>query len=419
MEGEMRKFCVIVISIGVFYFSCFSEVCAKIIPKSPDILGDLGIYGYEVGEDSQGFILGLKRKIKDEPYNYENYEVLALVYDYIGDYKNELEALKLTVKYLPEKAEQKDVLYGNLSRAYILNGRYEQARIWLDKADKVNPENVFNRWYSMTIYILKNNYKEAAKELKRIEKNNPLGRDCYYEAYLYALDNIKSRDSIVKLFKEAVKTNPDSPLSHRVLGAAIRNSSSRDSYEKNMPAVMKELKKALELDPKYLPTYITIGNTYTLLAFFGGNKNYYKTALEWFDRGYKIDPKNLKLAYSMGNTYEYMRDYDKAIEKFEYAYNNGLEDEFLIRGLAEAYNNKAYAIYQSGKNLDKGLALVEKSVKLYPDNGVILSTKAELLYKMGKYEEAYKCINRALELAPDKEEIKQDLARIKKALGKE
>ena len=114
-----------------------------------------------------------------------------------------------------------------------------------------------------------------------------------------------------------------------------------------------------------------------------------------------------------------MRNYDKAIKKFEYAYNNGLEDEFLIRGLAESYNNKAYAIYRSGKDLEKGLELAEKAVKLAPDNGVILSTRAELLYKMGKYEEAYRCINQALSLAPDKEEIKQDLARIKKALGKE
>ncbi len=119
----------------------------------------------------------------------------------------------------------------------------------------------------------------------------------------------------------------------------------------------------------------------------------------------------------MGNAYYYGRDYDKAIEKLEYAYKNGLDDDDLKETLARAYNNKAYALYQAGNNLDEGLSLIDKAIQLLPGSGIILGTKAELLYKLGRYEEAHKYITRALELEPEYEEMKQDLVRIEEALN--
>ena len=407
----------------IWYISAILIICSFLLPiellarvtnleaNFPDFLG---INDEE--NDYQRTIAGLKQAIKEDPENYENYSRLAFVYDYIGDYENELEAIKLEVKYMPEDLEDKDVIYGNLARAYILTGQPEQAKPWLDKADKINPDNIFNRWHSLTYHIFKKNYKIAAKELKKLNELNTTDRDHYYEAYVYALENVESQDSIIELFKQAVDVNPESPLSHRALGIAIRNSSKED-YEKNMPQVMKELEKALELDPQYIPTYISIADTYVLLAAWTKKEDYYKDASDWFNKGYKIDPENLRLAYATGNLFYYTRDYDKAIEKLEYAFNNGLEGEPLIRSLASSYNGKAYAIYLSGKSLEQGLELIEKAIRLVPNDGIFLGTKAELLYKMGRYEEAHRYIKQALELEPGHEEMKQDLVMIEEALN--
>lgn len=406
----------------IWYISAILIICAFLFPVElsakvtnleanfPDFFGI-----NDEGNDYQRTIAGLKQAIKADPENYENYGRLAFVYDYIGDYENVLETLKLEVKYMPEDLEDKDVIYGNLARAYILMGQPEQAKPWLDKADKSNPDNIFNRWHSLTYHIFKKNYKIAAKELKRLDKLNITDRDHYYEAYVYALEKIDDQDSIIKLFQQAVKVNPKSPLSHRALGTAIRNSSKED-YEKNMPQAMKELKIALKLDPKYIPTYISIADTFMLLAVWTKNDEHYKGALDWFNKGYELDSKNTRLAYATGNLFYYMQDYDNAIEKFEFALTNGLKGEPLIRLLALSYNNKAYAIYQSGENLDQGLELIDKAIELIPDDGIILGTKAEILYKLGKYQEAHKYIKQALELEPRHEEMKQDLVMIEEAL---
>ena len=179
---------------------------------------------------------------------------------------------------------------------------------------------------------------------------------------------------------------------------------------------MKELKIALKLNPQYMPTYISIADTYMLLGARTNKEGDYQKALNWFNKAYEINPKDLRLAYAMGTFFYYRRENDKAIEKLEYAYAHGLDGDPLKEDLAMAYNNKAYSLYQSGANLDQGMSLIDKAIELMPNNGIILGTKAELLYKMGKYAEAQKYIKMALDLEPNHEEMKQDFKMIEAAL---
>ena len=90
----------------------------------------------------------------------------------------------------------------------------------------------------------------------------------------------------------------------------------------------------------------------------------------------------------------------------------------LEKSLAFAYNGKSYSLYKEDKELERGLELINKAIGFEPNNGYILGTKAELLYKMGKYKEAHKYIKQALELEPGHEEMEQDLVLIEEALNK-
>lgn len=367
--------------------------------------------------DSQETIEGLWRKVAEEPYNYENYERLAFFYDDVDDYENELEALKQVVAYLPENAEDKDVSYGNLARAYMLNDQWEQGKEWLDKADAINFNNFYNRWNSFDYFFLfKKDYHAAALELKRLDKLRGKGQDVYYEAYIKALGNKVDGQETVALFKEIVRIQPRSYKARRMLGTVIRNSSGKD-YAANVPPAMRELKIALKLNPKYLPTYISIANTYMLLGAATKDAAHYQEALNWFNKASALEPENLNLAYAMGNLFNYMQDYDRAIAKLEPLCQGGTQDDPLKEGLATAYNGKAYGFYQSGEHLEEGLALVEKAIALQPQDGIILSTKAELLYKLGRFEEAYEYIKKGIELEPDHEEIQKDFQMIEAALG--
>ena len=86
--------------------------------------------------------------------------------------------------------------------------------------------------------------------------------------------------------------------------------------------------------------------------------------------------------------------------------------------LGEAYNNLAYDDYVKGINLRQGVETIDKAIKLGPDNGMYLSTKAELLYKLKEYEQAYTLIIKAHAKLPNEEEINQDVVMIEKAIKK-
>jgi len=74
---------------------------------------------------------------------------------------------------------------------------------------------------------------------------------------------------------------------------------------------------------------------------------------------------------SAGYLYLVMEQYDKAMEKLEYAFYHGSKDESVVDLLIQAYNGKAYSYYKSGKNLKGGLEIINKAIALKHDNGIL------------------------------------------------
>jgi len=216
------------------------------------------------------------------------------------------------------------------------------------------------------------------------------------------------------MFQYAVELDPESHDARRTFATAIRGDFG--NLEKNFSEIMVEYEKALSCKPNHIATHICIADTYMFMAIKTENDDYNKSALEWFAKASGIDPNNEQLFYAMANFYRYNERYDEAILKLEEAISLGFKDEHIIEGLAEAYNDKAYSLYRKGENLEKGLELIDKAIAIIPNDGIILSTKAELLYKMGRFEEAYTYIKRGIVLEPDHPEIKQNLKMIEEAL---
>ncbi|PIP67649.1 MAG: hypothetical protein COW92_05380 [Candidatus Omnitrophica bacterium CG22_combo_CG10-13_8_21_14_all_43_16] len=357
-------------------------------------------------EEAQKAADKVQEDLKKNPRNNANYAALAFLYDYTGDYEKALEALKSEIKYTPERSEW-DVVYGNLAREYLNLGRADYIQKPAIKSLRFNPRNIASHLHLLNYYILKGQYREAGLELKILSKLDEEA-DFYYDIYISCVNKLKDANKVKELFKEVVKANPDSYLAHRVLGTIIRDSS-YDDMEENLPLAMSFFNKALELNPRYIPTYISIANTYMYLGLKTNKKPYFQDAMAWVDKAHKIDPKNSKLAHCAGNIFLVMEEYDKGIEKLEYAFERGINDRDAAELLAIAYNNKAYLYYEAGKNIKEGLRIIDRAIALNPNSGLILSTKAELLYKAKKFKEAYQYIQKAAALEPDEPGIKNDL----------
>jgi tetratricopeptide (TPR) repeat protein len=405
-----------IIAVMIFMAACSSgRMCILALAEKPQYISRMEEFlsGKASVNEANDIADEIQAEIQKNPANEANYAALAFIYDYAGSYGKAVEALRTEIKYTPEKSEW-DIIYGNLAREYLNLGRADEARKPALKSLKFNPKNINSHMSLLKCYILKGEYKKAALELKVMSALDK-EMDFYYEIYTCCFDKFKNKNDIIELFRESVKVNPDNPLSHRALGTAIRDLS-HDDMEKNLSIVMESFNKALELNKNYIPTYISIANTYLYLGFKTNKKAYFEDSLVWINKAHKLDPRNLKVAYSMGNIFLAMDEYDKGIEKLEYAFNNGgASDKDTIMLLAAAYNNQAYSYYETGKNIDRGLKMIDKAIMLDPDNGLILSTKAELLYKKKRFKDAYTCIQKAMVLAPDEPGMREEFENIEKA----
>ncbi len=85
-------------------------------------------------------------------------------------------------------------------------------------------------------------------------------------------------------------------------------------------------------------------------------------------------------------------------------------------GYVEAYNDLAWLYAQEGRNLDEALRLIERALTLDPQRSAFLDTKAEVLFRLGRIEEAIKVEEILKEKDPANENVIRQLERFKKAL---
>ena len=363
-------------------------------------------------QDLLNLIEAIEDAIENDPTDRSHYEMLAIACYNAGLYYKSLEATKKQLELHPKKGTDVEVIYSNLGLQYLNLGKLEEAKKALRKSLKLNPQDVFSHQHLLQYYIIKKQFKEAALEMKVLSE---LDRDfdIYHDSYWFATHSMENSE-LVKLLKEAVRANPNHPVAHRKLAAAIRDD--LGNIEENWLAMMKAFRKALELDPKDAYTYITIANAYLFRAIRTEDKRYYVYSFKWLVKGSKVASGHTDLAYAKGNLLYYMELYDQAIKNIKYAISRGKNDDGIYEVLAKIYNGKAYSFYESGENLEEGLEIIDKAIFLKPNDGTILSTKAEILYKMGRFEEAYEYIKKGIKLEPDHPEIRQDLINIEKAL---
>jgi tetratricopeptide (TPR) repeat protein len=119
-------------------------------------------------------------------------------------------------------------------------------------------------------------------------------------------------------------------------------------------------------------------------------------AFRLLDTELEKSPTNLDLLYEHGTAAERVNKLD-AMEK---SFKKLIE---LEPNRAEAYNALGYSFADRNMRLPEALQLIEKAVKLAPDNGAILDSMGWVLFRLNRLPEALDYLQRAYKLAPDAE----------------
>ena len=105
---------------------------------------------------------------------------------------------------------------------------------------------------------------------------------------------------------------------------------------------------------------------------------------------------------ALGNVYYDQEKYEDAMASYQQAIDLNRRDH-------SSMNNLAWVYAIQGVQLDEGIRLSRRSLRLKPNAPGYLDTLAELYYQKGDLERAVRVIQRALDLSPEDPELLQHL----------
>jgi tetratricopeptide (TPR) repeat protein/O-antigen ligase len=287
--------------------------------------------------------------------------------------------------------------------------RYAAAKKW-SKAVGCYQQSIFYLPYKYRAYFLcgdafmvlglpdkENYYNMALDYYQKAGQLNPYYPNIYYNmAALYL--NMREYDKAIEQYKKALKINPVYEMALIDMGyLCIKLRKYKDAkivYE-----------KAVRIKPDNLNFNRNLGRIYSELK---DAKNY----IDIFKRCTKLSPNSAEMWTELGNAYVMGRNLNKAKE----AYEKAME---LNPGYAPVYNNLAYNIYiKKGRPNTKAIKLLNKALKLWPENPLFLDSLGWAYYNSNNMKEAERYILKAIKLDPRQSVLYEHLGDIYLATGK-
>ncbi len=363
--------------------------------KIPDALNTLG---------SLEQITGISEELSMQKFNLHllNNDALAAI----------TEVEKLAVAY-PYEAR----IQAMLAEIYMKNGDTTKALRQFEKMRETNPEDPNVVVSLAEIYKAQGDEDKAFEMLLQAFGNSALDIETkvqvmmlWFQGATFSEElNLKSE----RIAHTLISTHPDSPRGHQLLG---------DVYlrRNEMDKAREQFAKAVEMEPAnyaawetllftniQLGDYDMLGRHATealnyfpeqpLLYLFDGYAKYqqkkYDAALKAFEMGRRFVVNNDRL---LGEFFSSIGDSQYKLNNFEdsdAAYEKALA---INAANATVLNNYAYYLTLRRQKLDKAKEMSARSLELQPENPSFLDTYAWVHFKLGQYEQALEYILKAL-----------------------
>ena len=280
----------------------------------------------------------------------------ALAYERQRDYEPALAAFQAAVEARPQDA----YLHRRLGWAYLKRERYADAQNELEQALALEPDYIAVYQDLATLAEVQDMPEAAIGWLERAIQRAPAYMEPYRGLAQFYIAHDRSNEAM-RLLEDAVKRWPGATWAHFRLGLLYQRLKWGEQAE-------KAFQKILETDPE--------------------------TDLE------------LKLFVdahaALGNVYYDQEKYEEAVATYSKAIELNPRDHSSL-------NNLAWVYAVQGIQLEEGIRLSSRSLRLRPDSPIYLDTLAELYFKHGDLERAVEIIRYAISLAPKDPALKAHL----------
>ena len=227
-------------------------------------------------------------------------------------------------------------------------------------------------------------------------------------------------EAAVKELERALKIEPLNSDAHRLIA---------DAYIKlnKLSYAEETYRKAIELKPGYWDNYYRLGLFYLRTGSLDKAEKYLQKAVELSPLNYRlyrdlgtayflmerfqkaisaysrsIDIEPNSASYSnLGVLYSDQKDYRKASKNFEKALELNNRQYVLWGNLAVCYSHLSDERHKSKLTFEKAIQLAEQKLKVNPNDARVMTSLADYYIRVGQSEKSGSLIRRALILSPN------------------
>ena len=316
----------------------------------------------------------LSKELEEHPKNGYAYYVIGHLYNEAGMAGDAIEPINKAIQYLQKDKDW--ITYAYRQRAQInLQLGNEQAAIndW-NLAIKANPKDENTLSDRAEYYYQKDMYAESDADFDRICKLQPGNTLGYMGKGRNALNN-RDYETAINLFSYCVNLDPS-------FSQAYAFRAETNIYKGKVNDGIDDIITALSIDGN--------NKAYDLMFMIGEPE--VNTLISKLKVQQIKQPNEVQWPHYLGLIYRGQEKYSKAIEVFEAALKIEQKD-ITYYYLADCYSELG--------DFESALDNINKAIELDPNDNDYVSTKADLLYDMGRGKEAIEAYDVFIKANPE------------------
>lgn len=331
------------------------------------------------------------------------------IYDEQGEKDKAINELEKLVKFMPENTRYRAML----AEAYRKLKRDKEAYQQYLKIKELDHEDKYINISLMDYYQSMGEVDKAFAEFVAAIKNKNLDFETKSQIYDFWFQNKSDKDAgddAEVAGKAFIETHPDKSLGYYIMGTVYYNADdftqAKEYYQKALDldaksfmilyqlslceielhdyqSVIEITDKAITLFPEQPLFYLFKG-----IGYF--NQKDYVNTVSVLEKGRKLSAnKELTANFDtyIGDTYNLLKNKEKSYEAYDRVLKTQPDNIYVL-------NNYAYYLSLDNQDLERALQMSAKTIKAEPKNATYLDTYAWILYKLERYQEAKKYMDK-------------------------
>ena len=353
---------------------------ARPYPKTPEAHYAVALAAFAAGDDMATASEAsdeIDRALALRP----DWERAALLKAEILGRKSDASAIEWLEKFIASQPGAKSAT-GALAQRYVEQKRFTEARTLMQKLWDREPESRDLEFAVAAVALQMKDYAEAERLLRDLKSVN-YGEPGAVDLYLAQIaEDTKQYAKAIEAYR-AVTEGDRAWLAQLRIGAMYGKLGRVDEAQRwlaDLPAVTKEQKvQVRQAEAQVLRDTGDEPGAYRVLT-----------------KGLEDHPDTPDLIYDLAMVAEKLDKVDEAEARLKRLVELKPDD-------AQALNALGYTLVDRTSRTDEGLALIQRAHKLAPTDPFILDSLGWAFYRMGRFDEAERYLQQALEGRPDAE----------------